>query len=94
MLGACAKEGCHEESATRCHVGPVRRATIRVISLSIALAAADLLIPVANAQRETAPAGVTNYTRVDATVACAGATPVQALSELKKNGFVCVESRG
>ena len=44
------------------------RATIRVISLSIALAAADLLIPVANAQRETAPVGVTNYTRVDATV--------------------------
>jgi len=66
------------------------RATIRVVSLSIALAAADLLIPVANAQRETAPAGVTNYTRVDATVACAGATPVQALSELKKNGFVSV----
>ena len=66
------------------------RATIRVVSLSIALASADLLIPVANAQRETAPAGVTNYTRVDATVACAGATPVQALAELKKNGFVSV----
>ena len=65
-------------------------ATIRVISLLTALAAADLLIPVANAQRETAPAGVTNYTRVDATVACAGATPVQALAELKKNGFVSV----
>jgi uncharacterized protein (TIGR01244 family) len=42
------------------------------------------------AQRETAPAGVTNYTRVDATVACAGATPVQALPEIKKNGFASV----
>jgi uncharacterized protein (TIGR01244 family) len=42
------------------------------------------------AQRETGPAGVANYTRVDATVACAGATPVQALPELKKSGFVSV----
>jgi uncharacterized protein (TIGR01244 family) len=49
-----------------------------------------MLAPVLQAQREVAPAGVTNYTRVDATVACAGATPVQALPELKKNGFVSV----
>src|SRR5688500_14240518 len=35
------------------------------------------------AQRETGPAGVPNYTRVDATVACAGATSVEALAELK-----------
>jgi uncharacterized protein (TIGR01244 family) len=61
-----------------------------LIALVTALAAADLLVPVAKAQRETAPAGVTNYTRVDATVACGGATPVQALPELKKNGFVSV----
>lgn len=46
--------------------------------------------PALRAQRESAPAGVTNYTRVDATVACAGATPVQALPEIKKNGFVSV----
>jgi uncharacterized protein (TIGR01244 family) len=53
---------------------------------------AVLALPAAvvGAQRETAPAGVTNYTRVDATVACAGATPVQALPEIKKNGFVSV----
>jgi uncharacterized protein (TIGR01244 family) len=44
----------------------------------------------AEAQREAAPAGVSNYTRVDATVACAGATPVQALPELKKDGFASV----
>jgi uncharacterized protein (TIGR01244 family) len=54
------------------------------------LAAASMLAPVVQAQRETAPAGVVNYTRVDATVACAGATPVQALPELKKNGFASV----
>jgi uncharacterized protein (TIGR01244 family) len=47
-------------------------------------------LTVTGAQREAAPAGVTNYTRVDATVACAGATPVQALPEIKKNGFVSV----
>jgi uncharacterized protein (TIGR01244 family) len=44
----------------------------------------------AGAQRETAPAGVPNYTRVDATVACAGATPVAAIPELKKNGFAAM----
>lgn len=54
------------------------------------VAAASVLVPLVQAQRETAPAGVTNYTRVDATVACAGATPVQALPELKKNGFTSV----
>lgn len=62
---------------------------IRVFPLLLSLVAAYLLVPVA-AQRETAPAGVTNYTRVDATVACAGATPVQALAEIKKNGFASV----
>jgi protein tyrosine phosphatase (PTP) superfamily phosphohydrolase (DUF442 family) len=56
----------------------------------MALAAVDPLVPVAKAQRETAPAGVTNCTRVDAIVACGGATPVQALPELQKNGFVSV----
>lgn len=44
----------------------------------------------AGAQQKSEPAGVSNYTRVDATVACAGATPVQALPELKKNGFASV----
>jgi uncharacterized protein (TIGR01244 family) len=58
--------------------------------LVTALTAATLLAPVLHAQRETAPAGVVNYTRVDATVACAGATPVEALPELKKNGFASV----
>lgn len=74
-------------SATSARFGHV---TIRVIVSLIAFAAADLLMPAAQAQRETAPAGVTTYTRVDATVACAGATPVQALPELKKDGFVSI----
>jgi uncharacterized protein (TIGR01244 family) len=56
----------------------------------LALTAVGSARPDLHAQRETAPAGVVNYTRVDATIACAGATPVQALPELKKNGFVSV----
>lgn len=61
-----------------------------VIALLAALAALDVPAAVVGAQRETAPAGVSNYTRVDATVACAGATPIQALPEIKKSGFVSV----
>jgi uncharacterized protein (TIGR01244 family) len=62
---------------------------IKLRALAV-VAAVSMLAPAVQAQRETAPAGVTNYTRVDATVACAGATPVQALPEIKKNGFVSV----
>ena len=41
-------------------------------------------------QAEEGPEGVVNYTRVDATVACAGATPPSAMAELKAQGFVSV----
>ncbi len=44
---------------------------------------------VAGAQ-EDAPAGVVNYTRIDATVACAGATPPEAMADLKRLGFASV----
>ena len=66
------------------------RPGVRVIALLVVLAALDVPTAVVEAQRETAPAGVSNYTRVDATVACAGATPIQALPEIKKSGFVSV----
>ena len=46
----------------------------RVIALLFVLAALDVPTAVVEAQRETAPVGVSNYTRVDATVACAKAT--------------------
>lgn len=39
---------------------------------------------------EDGPDGVVNYTRIDATVACAGATPPEAMAELKDRGFVSV----
>ena len=41
-------------------------------------------------QDEPGPEGVVNYTRVDATVACAGATPPEAMAGLKDLGFVSV----
>lgn len=36
---------------------------------------------------QTTPPGTANYTRVDATVACAGATAVEAIPALKAEGF-------
>ena len=41
-------------------------------------------------QAEEGPDGVVNYTRVDATVACGGATPPSAMAELKARGFASV----
>ena len=40
--------------------------------------------------QDEAPAGVTNYTRIDATVACAGATPAEVMPALKELGFASV----
>jgi len=39
---------------------------------------------------ETAPVGVVNYSKVDATIACAGITPLDALPHLKRSGFASV----
>jgi len=44
----------------------------------------------AQGQADKPPAGVSNYTRIDATFACAGATPVEAIPELKKGGFASI----
>ena len=41
--------------------------------------------------KESLP-GASNVTRVDATIACGGATSAEAFSELKKRGFVSVVS--
>ena len=46
--------------------------------------------PAAVNQAEEGPEGVVNYTRIDATVACAGATPPEAMAELKARGFASV----
>lgn len=56
----------------------MRTAPIAVILFSAVLAA------------QTTPPGTANYTRVDATVACAGATTVEAIPALKADGFKAI----
>ena len=46
--------------------------------------------PIVVGAQDEAPAGVVNYTRVDATVACAGATPSEAMPAIKELGFASV----
>lgn len=46
--------------------------------------------PAGAGQAEEGPEGVVNYTRVDATVACAGATPPEAMAEIKARGFASI----
>ena len=58
-----------------------------VVSVLALLGAGSL---VAEGAQEEAPDGVVNYTRIDATVACAGATPPKAMAGLKRLGFVSV----
>lgn len=48
------------------------------------LAAPVFLLPLS---ADPAPDGVSNYTRVDATVACAGATPAAAMPAIRADGF-------
>ena len=47
-------------------------------------------LPVIAGAQDESPQGVRNYTRVDATVACAGATPPEAMVDLKRLGFTAV----
>ena len=47
-------------------------------------------VQAASLQAEEGPEGVRNYTRVDATVACAGATPPEAMAVLRERGFNAV----
>ena len=59
---------------------------MRVATFALCLA---LTAPAAAQTRQDYP-GVTNFTRVDATVACGGATEVATLDALKKDGFKAV----
>ncbi len=58
------------------------RSTIAILCLVLAA-------PLAAQTKQDYP-GVTNFTRVDATVACGGATEVATLDALKKDGFKTV----
>ena len=58
------------------------RSTIAIVCLA-------LVAPLAAQTKQEFP-GVTNFTRVDATIACGGAAEVAALDALKKDGFKTV----
>lgn len=55
-----------------------------------AAAAPEAVAQETAAAAEEGPEGVVNYTRVDATVACAGATPPEAMAEIKARGFASI----
>ena len=65
----------------------MRTSLVAMLLTSLSLVAT--LTAVQQVTKETVP-GVTNFARVETTVACAGATKVEALPELKKMGFVSV----
>lgn len=57
--------------------------------LACVLAAAVVSLNAQGVTRETAP-GITNFARLDTTIACAGATRPTAVAELKKMGYASI----
>lgn len=57
--------------------------------LACVLAAAVVPLNAQGVTRETAP-GITNFARLDTTIACAGATRPAAVAELKKMGYASI----
>ena len=69
----------------------VKRPMYRACILGVLAVVGIGALSVAGLQaQDEAPDGVVNYTRVDATVACAGATSPEAMSALKDLGFASV----
>ena len=73
---------------------PVMQQSRKPLTLVAALAAVLLVaagtvaaVQAQNFVDEEGPEGVPNYTRVDATVACAGATGPEAMPEIRERGF-------
>ena len=60
-----------------------------VLLFAFAIAFAPTVARAQNVTRETVP-GVTNFARVDTTIACAGATTPAAMAGLKKMGYSSV----
>jgi uncharacterized protein (TIGR01244 family) len=60
---------------------------MRIAITTVAVVAATALVL---AQEKQTRAGITNFTRVDAVVACGGATETSALDALKADGFKSV----
>jgi uncharacterized protein (TIGR01244 family) len=63
--------------------------TIRSAVSALALLAVFAASPAAQVKKTEVP-GITNFSRVDATVGCGGATQPAAMAELRKQGFASV----
>ena len=61
----------------------------RFLTIGLAMLATTAAVATGQLTKEEVP-GIRNYTQVDATIACAGATAPEALAELKRRGFVSV----
>ena len=63
---------------------------LRLLAVTGTLAAICVAAPYAQTVTKATVPGVTNFARVETTIACAGATTPAAVSELKKMGFASV----
>jgi len=68
----------------------VAAGALALVPAATAAPATEPGVQAASFQAEEGPEGVRNYTRVDATVACAGATPPEAMAVLRERGFNAV----
>ncbi len=64
------------------------RLSFRLVPI-VALLLAGTTVAAQSVIKETVP-GIVNFAKVDSTVACAGATSVAALADVKKQGFASV----
>jgi uncharacterized protein (TIGR01244 family) len=62
----------------------------RMRNILIVITCSIVCGPVVSAQQKMERPGITNYTKVDAVVACGGATDTAALEALKNDGFKAV----
>jgi uncharacterized protein (TIGR01244 family) len=63
--------------------------TFQLTAIFVAVGSAALLTAGQQVTKENVP-GVTNFTRLETTVACAGAVKVEAVPEIKKMGFASI----
>jgi uncharacterized protein (TIGR01244 family) len=63
--------------------------TFQLTAILVAVGSAALLTAGQQVTKENVP-GVTNFTRLETTVACAGAVKVEAVPEIKKMGFAAI----
>src|SRR5687767_2132579 len=63
--------------------------SIRFAASTLVISALAAAMAAAQVKKSDVP-GITNFSRVDATVGCGGATQPAAMAELKKHGFMSV----